>query len=1109
MSREYIAFISYRHTPLSMKVAKKIHSTIEQYNIPRAMRKNGKKHFGPVFRDQEELPVSSNLSSDICNALDHSEFLIVVCTPDTPGSIWVSREIEYFLQNHSRDKVLAVLAQGEPLDSFPEQLRTEIDPETGIKREVEPLAADIRGKSDKEILSNISKESPRLFAAMIGCPYDALVMREQKRKRKKILWISSLILAVVSAFAVFALINNIQLNQKNDKLKKQKEELQRQQEQILWNESELLTGNSEEALANEEYLYAARYAASALPQDENDDRPYYAPAERALIKALDIFNDRNDKFWMVDTELATETKIVSYACSEDGRYIVTLDAYGTVTMFDSVSGELLWCKQTDNTYTFDNKPVFFEEKDLVIIGGTYKGISAFNIGNGEEIWKYYTDFYYCESGLIQSNDKKSIVFVQYKPDDEKSFSTYDYELIQLSCETGEVVMSCLLVDDTDLLSVEVPDSRYLGSTNPWGCFDKNDEIFAGSYIASNEEYKRQCIYYTVELTSGKIKIVYTSPFAELSYNVEHLPMAMMLDSDKKELKIAAVPLKETVAAVFLRIDIETSEILSSAETPETEDVYFFGTDTQRALFTDKALIVSVDKYIYLFNVNNGQYSVQGMDESPVVGLFYIPVDDAFFFAYVTEDGVYTYAWTNGTQIISAGSDKLFKDGLSLAFESCGGSYKPIVENGSVKGADTGHEAQGLGYVAVLSDEDKNTVTVYRAKPIEKESDKSFEYISEDESVTGCFIPIGNDKFAVGPIRDSADGTEFYSCYYKIYDNNTYKKSAELACKEEYSASNIYFFPDLSGYIYDDYGSIIIHDSEKASFETLFENEEIALDVINDIQYVVARYAYSIGTLSDTGDVILAVADGETLSVYKNGVKDIETDMSELNWYRQTRGSRQRFIVTGSNGYILLSNYEKDPEEDKISDFAVFNISDQSFSLIPDKANGSSSRIFTMAESEPLFAVSDDDGYIRVYDISQKKLISEIKITIPKTAIKKMIFADKDELLLISTSDNQLLICDVDSGEYLFREDIAFYDISAVTDPENNRIYIYNDMNKALCIEMETWNLIVEFDEFMLYNSEKNEILLKNYWIASNIVTPISLPSTYGLVEKANKITGIS
>ena len=50
---KYDAFISYRHSELDMEIAKKVHSGLETYKIPGAVRvKTGKKKMGRVFRDQ-------------------------------------------------------------------------------------------------------------------------------------------------------------------------------------------------------------------------------------------------------------------------------------------------------------------------------------------------------------------------------------------------------------------------------------------------------------------------------------------------------------------------------------------------------------------------------------------------------------------------------------------------------------------------------------------------------------------------------------------------------------------------------------------------------------------------------------------------------------------------------------------------------------------------------------------------------------------------------------------------------------------------------------------------------------------------------------------------
>lgn len=119
----YDAFISYRHTEPDMYIAKKVHKGLETLKVPRGSPKFGKKKIERVFRDQEELPIGSDLGDNIRTALEESEYLIVVCSPRTPESYWVQKEIETFIGLHGREHILAILVEGEPQEAFPRSFR--------------------------------------------------------------------------------------------------------------------------------------------------------------------------------------------------------------------------------------------------------------------------------------------------------------------------------------------------------------------------------------------------------------------------------------------------------------------------------------------------------------------------------------------------------------------------------------------------------------------------------------------------------------------------------------------------------------------------------------------------------------------------------------------------------------------------------------------------------------------------------------------------------------------------------------------------------------------------------------------------------------------------
>jgi hypothetical protein len=90
----YDAFISYRHVDRDRKWAKWLIEALESYGLPKALQDRGfPLRLRKLFRDVDEAPASSDLNDAIKQALVDSRFLIVVCSPYTPRSKWVEREL--------------------------------------------------------------------------------------------------------------------------------------------------------------------------------------------------------------------------------------------------------------------------------------------------------------------------------------------------------------------------------------------------------------------------------------------------------------------------------------------------------------------------------------------------------------------------------------------------------------------------------------------------------------------------------------------------------------------------------------------------------------------------------------------------------------------------------------------------------------------------------------------------------------------------------------------------------------------------------------------------------------------------------------------------------
>ncbi|MCD7777871.1 MAG: TIR domain-containing protein [Clostridiales bacterium] len=234
MKYTYKAFISYRHEPFDKKVADRLQKMLERYKIPKGIGKNEK---WKVFRDETELPTSSDLSSDIKTALEESEFLIVICSSALKSSRWCLEEITYFKGLHSGSvkNIITLLIEGKPEEVFPSEIcvsSVERINERGevIKKEieVEPLAANIADVSESRAFKKLNTEFLRIAAPLIGCGFDALYNRDRKRKVKNIGIAASAAFVLISAFGLYNAAVRIKLAEINSELADKNAELEEQ-----------------------------------------------------------------------------------------------------------------------------------------------------------------------------------------------------------------------------------------------------------------------------------------------------------------------------------------------------------------------------------------------------------------------------------------------------------------------------------------------------------------------------------------------------------------------------------------------------------------------------------------------------------------------------------------------------------------------------------------------------------------------------------------------------------------------------------------------------------------------------------------------------------------
>lgn len=277
----YKAFISYSHT--DKKWGDWLHKALETYRVPKALvGQSGRtgpvpKRLYPIFRDREELPTATSLSEQIERALEHSEYLIVICSPRSAQSLWVNQEILQFKRLGRSDRILAIIVEGEPNsgekaenegnECFPPALRYEIGQDGELcETRTEPIAADARKDKDGRRAAKL-----KLLAGLLGVQYDLLAKRDQRRRRARNLF--------TIAFGSSALLAFAALWYYGETGRKIEEQVR------LLEESQRLADLSKQESDRGFHDRAMLLALNALPGNYGGQRPISSLAAAALERA--------------------------------------------------------------------------------------------------------------------------------------------------------------------------------------------------------------------------------------------------------------------------------------------------------------------------------------------------------------------------------------------------------------------------------------------------------------------------------------------------------------------------------------------------------------------------------------------------------------------------------------------------------------------------------------------------------------------------------------------------------------------------------------------------------------------------------------------------------
>ncbi len=477
---KYDAFISYRHAPLDMEIAKKLHKGLETFQIPLPVqKKTGKKKISRVFRDQEELPIGADLTEKISSAIRESEYLIVICSKETPQSYWVQKEIETFIEMHDRAHALAILIDGEPGESFPELLLTDED-----GNPVEPLAADVRGETKAERNKKFKTELLRLAAPIIGCSFDDLRQRHRERIVRKVVGIVAGIAALVAAAGISFGLYNANVAKEMEMLANEKAALADEKTQLandilaeynekLMNQSRFYAAEALTVLEQGDRRSAALIAAEAIPTAENG-RPYVPEAEYALSRALHAYDTGLDSG--LNEILPHDMQVNYIGRSADSKYLITIDDGQNVYVWDVASCKLKVCIRpivTENNYVTIVQNADADDSGVYVT--TDDAFYKFDY-EGNEIWhrnktiQAYVDSQVCDGIVILSSAPEYVlldagtgaVLKEYEYNGIDYFTgrfLYDHERQLLVCACTDPAVGNAKLDFIDLSTDEIREAE--------------------------------------------------------------------------------------------------------------------------------------------------------------------------------------------------------------------------------------------------------------------------------------------------------------------------------------------------------------------------------------------------------------------------------------------------------------------------------------------------------------------------------------------------------------------------------------------------------------------------------------------------------------------------
>lgn len=188
---KYFAFISFQSS--DAKWALWIQKQIEAYRLPIALSKQRPdlpRKIKPCFCYLSDISLKEELMMELKQQMEQSQFLIIICSPQSAKSSFVNGGIDYFVNLGRRDRIIPLIVDGVPYSNdekecFPEALKRHFPKHSDPLQDHQILGVNIneQGAGSKRLTRQ--RAVVLMVARMLGLNFEDLWQREIKRQRRR------------------------------------------------------------------------------------------------------------------------------------------------------------------------------------------------------------------------------------------------------------------------------------------------------------------------------------------------------------------------------------------------------------------------------------------------------------------------------------------------------------------------------------------------------------------------------------------------------------------------------------------------------------------------------------------------------------------------------------------------------------------------------------------------------------------------------------------------------------------------------------------------------------------------------------------------------------